>query len=302
MMRSMMDGPQDSGDVTTVYQHADETYEAGFDLGHRFRLFDRRGTFRVSPAGLALGNYLISNLREHEIGGRVLEIGTGSGVIALLLRQLGATSITATDISESAVSTARLNELGNFDDSIIGFQHGDLFPHFESGQPDRFDLVVFNPPGWRAPSDLLKAELDKKQRWLDLEAMFYGDSVVLRFLQQLPEYIAEDGRAIIGLNSLIGIPDIIERSRSTHPPHGGSTVHSRLLERIEFPLLFYTDEWVEVRSSLLAQFEQGRQEYAASYVTRGETIHWFYEITEVTVTGQVPGSATAHGAERSPLP
>jgi release factor glutamine methyltransferase len=260
-----------------------KTYEARFDAGHRFRLLDRPKTFHVSQAGLALGNYLVRNLRESEIAGRILEVGTGSGAIALLLRDLGATSIAVTDISASAVSTARENELENFGDSIIDFWHSDLFPGPRRGPRERFDLIVFNPPGWRAPSDRLKAELDGKQHALDLEAMFYADSVILRFLQHLPEHLADNGRAIIGLNSLIGIADILGRSQSTHWSEGDVAIHPRLLQRIEFPLLFYTDGWLEVRDSLLAQFEQGRDEYAATYATKGDTIHWFYEITEVTV-------------------
>ena len=263
-------------------------YDACFELGHRFRLYDRPGTFRLSQAGIALGDHLVRNLRPSEITGRVLDIGTGSGAIALLLRRMGATSVAATDISASAVATARQNELANFGDAVIDFRHSDLFPSPDNGHRTRFDLIVFNPPGWRTPSDRLKAKLDEKRHSLDLEAMFYGDSVLLRFLEQLPEHLADNGRAIVGLNSLIGIADIIGR--------GGSTLGSRLLERIEFPLFFYTDEWREMRSCLLAQFERGRREYAARYVTRGDTIHWFYEITEVTV----PELATSSPSPRTP--
>lgn len=288
-----------SSDAAAVSKPAGETYDACFDLGHRFRLYDRPGTFRVSQASLALGDHLIHNLRESELAGRILDIGTGSGAIALLLRGMGATSVAATDISASAVSTAKQNELENFGDSIIDFCHGDLFPGSTAGHQELFDLIVFNPPGWRTPSELLKAELDEKHRSLDLEAMFYGDSVLLRFLQQLPEHLSDNGRAIVGLNSLIGIADIIEGSQSTHRPSGGFTIHSRLLERIEFPLFFYTDEWLEVRNSLLAQFERGRQEYAATYVTKGDTIHWFYEITEVTVKELATSSLSSQIDEQS---
>jgi release factor glutamine methyltransferase len=283
----MAESVHDRSDAVTLAAPTCETYEACFDLGHRFRLLDRAGTFRVSQAGLALGNYLVHNLRQSEVSGRILDIGTGSGAIALLLRDLGATSVAATDICASTVSTAEENELGNFSSSIIDFRHSDLFPDSRAGEPRRFDLIVFNPPGWRTPSELLKAQLDSRQSPLALEAMFYGDSVLLRFLQQLPERLADNGRAIVGLNSLIGIADLFRRSRSTHPPAGDRTIDARLLERLELPLLFYTDEWLEVRSSLLAHFEQGREEYAATFVTKGDTLHWFYEITELTVNQPV---------------
>lgn len=280
---------------------ADETYDACFGRGHRFRLFDRPGTFRLSQAGVAFGDHLVDNLRESEINGRILDVGTGSGAIALLLRDLGATSIAATDISASAVTTAARNEIENFGDSLIEFSHNDLFPRGEAGEEKRFDLIVFNPPGWRSPSEPVRAQLNERNRSLDLEAMFYGDSVLLRFLQQLPAHLAENGRAILGLNSLIGIADIFRRSRSTHRPPDGSTIDSRLLERVEFPLLFYTEEWRQVRGSLLAQFERGREEYMAVYVSRGDTIHWFYDITEVTVTPSAASSPLPPADERSPF-
>ena len=264
-------------------QRYPETYDACFGAEHQFRLFDRRGTFRLSSAGLAMGNYLADNLTAQELGGRVLDIGTGSGAIALLLRRMGARSITAVDICASAVATAMENEIENFGNSAINFQHADLFPDAPGSKSEPCDLITFNAPGWRAPSQILKAALKSGARSLDLNAMFYGDRVLLRFLQQLPGHMTENGRAIVGLNSLVGIGDIVNRSRSTHRPKCNSKLNMRLLKRVELPLLFYTKEWLEVRDSLLEFFEQGRDEYSARYVTEGDTIHWFYEITEVTV-------------------
>src|SRR3954463_10175510 len=104
----MAEQAREGSDVADLLDPA-TTYEASFDLAHRFRLLDRPGTFRVSQAGLALGNHLVHNLRENEVSGRILDIGTGSGAIALLRRDMGAPSVAATDISASTVSTAREN-------------------------------------------------------------------------------------------------------------------------------------------------------------------------------------------------
>ncbi|MEU0544250.1 class I SAM-dependent methyltransferase [Nocardia sp. NPDC005978] len=279
----MLENRSDGADSATVVEVPPTGYEAVFDGGHRFRLLDRPGTFRLSRAGLALGNHLRANLRPAEIGGRILEVGTGSGAIALLLRDMGATSIAATDICAAAVESARQHEVANFGDSIIDFEHCDLFPRNDSGENERFDLIVFNPPGWRTPPGLAESGLAELDGTLNLDAMFYGDSVVLRFLQQLPDHLTENGRAVIGLNSLIGIADIADRAASAHRARTGSAIHSRVLESCEFPLMFYTEEWARVREFLLTEFERGRREYAATYVTKGDTIHWFYEITEVTV-------------------
>ncbi|MGL5857548.1 MAG: methyltransferase [Angustibacter sp.] len=277
----MIDASVVGGDVQV--DTSSDTYDAVFDLGHRLRLFDQPGTFRLSPAGLALGDYLVNNLGEKEICGRVLEIGTGSGAIALLLRRLGVTNLAATDISRLAVLTALRNELANFNNSMINFSHSDLFPAPHTRAPGRFDLVVFNPPGWRAPSKILKAALDGKDGSLNVNAMFHGDSVLLRFIQQLPRHLARNGRAIVGFNSLVGISDIIKRVQEKARAEGGHAVHFRLLERVEFPLFFYADEWVEKRALLLEEFERGRHDYSATYIAKDEAIHWFFEITELTL-------------------
>lgn len=285
-------------ETLTVTEPAKDTYEVQFGRGgHRFRLFDRPGTFRVSPAGLALGDWLANNLGAEEVNGRILDTGTGSGVIALLVRGMGATQVVATDISESAVSTAQDNELENFGDTSIDFRHCDLFAFGREGdQRQRFDLITFNPPGWRAPSAALREELDRHRCHLDLEAMFFGDVVMLRFLRQLPDFLAPSGRAIVGLNSLVGITDIIERSRSTDFRGDGPALQFRLLERIELPLLFYTDAWRDARGALLREFEAGREAYKADFLNAGDTINWFYEITEVTVERPLPAQHAVQSA------
>jgi release factor glutamine methyltransferase len=298
----MAEEPPSETDAATASERLDNKYQAHFEDGHCFNLYDRPGTFHVSPAGLALGNYLIRNLREDDIAGSVLDVGTGSGAIAFVLRNLGASSIAATDICASAVKTAEDNELANFSDSVIDFRHCDLFPDPELMQHKGYDLVVFNPPGWRAPSEALKKELSANGHTLDLKAMFYGDKIILRFLQRLPMYLAENGRAIVGFNSLVGIEDVIERARSTSGTRAGYELRTRLLQRIELPLMFYTDEWRAVGDSLLDQFERGRREYAATYMTRGDTIYWYYDITEATIeatTDPARPSPVAEGASKA---
>jgi release factor glutamine methyltransferase len=269
-------------------RHRDESYEIDFTTGHRFCLIDTPGTFRVSQAGVALGNHLAEHLSTEELGGRILEVGTGSGAIALLLRGLGATSVVATDISGAAVSTARQNELHNYSNSDIDFVECDLFPADASAGGARFDLVVFNPPGWRTPPSSLMQNPDDPLHDLDLRTMFYGDAVLLRFLQLLPQHLAEGGRALVGINSLIGIDDVLERSQVDRG--SPEVVASELRERHEFPLMFYTDEWRDASTSLLTEFMKGKEEYAATYVTRGGIMYWYYDITEFTVRGSAVDS------------
>lgn len=102
---------------------------------------------------------LIKILDEQDLTGRFLDIGTGSGALALLLRSLGATEIAASDLMPESVALAARNELLNFSDASITFSQSDLF----SGLPrsgSRFGTIIFNRPGWRTPSDEFLRQLE----------------------------------------------------------------------------------------------------------------------------------------------
>lgn len=75
------------------------------------------------------------------VGSDVLDIGTGSGAVALAASRAGAASVTAVDLSRRSVLTARLNCL--LHGAPVSVHRGDLFGPV--GQR-RFDLVLANPP------------------------------------------------------------------------------------------------------------------------------------------------------------
>ncbi|WP_411104922.1 HemK2/MTQ2 family protein methyltransferase [Streptomyces sp. cmx-4-9] len=72
-------------------------------------------------------------------GADVLEIGTGTGALALQAARRGA-RVTAVDVSWRAVASARLNALRH--GVPLRLVHGD----FASAVTGRFDLIVSNPP------------------------------------------------------------------------------------------------------------------------------------------------------------
>jgi release factor glutamine methyltransferase len=80
----------------------------------------------------------------------VLDIGTGSGALALAAARAGAASVTAVDLSVRSVVATWLNSrLRGFGVSV---RRGDLFAPV-AGR--RFDLVVANPPYVPAETDVL---------------------------------------------------------------------------------------------------------------------------------------------------
>jgi ribosomal protein L11 methyltransferase len=71
----------------------------------------------------------------------VLDLGTGSGVLALTARLLGARKIVATDFDPDAVRTARQNEALNFPTPLIRWRRADVKKLRATA---RYDLVLAN--------------------------------------------------------------------------------------------------------------------------------------------------------------
>ena len=77
-------------------------------------------------------------------GAKVLDLGTGSGCIALSLIDEADISVTATDLSAAALEVARENAAALGYTDRLDLRCGDLF---EALAPDeRFDLILSNPP------------------------------------------------------------------------------------------------------------------------------------------------------------
>ncbi len=84
-------------------------------------------------------------------GERVLDIGTGTGLLALMAAQLGAASVTAVELDRDAFEEARTNFRASPWADRLHAVHGDIRDHApEEGR--RFDLVISNPPFFQAHS------------------------------------------------------------------------------------------------------------------------------------------------------
>ncbi|MBP5686721.1 MAG: 50S ribosomal protein L11 methyltransferase, partial [Clostridia bacterium] len=94
---------------------------------------DNRKVISLDP-GAAFGTgahattYLCLKMLEDIVNGnsRVLDIGTGSGILAIASCLLGAQSAVGVDIDELAVKTAKGNAAANGVDGLTGFFVGDL--------------------------------------------------------------------------------------------------------------------------------------------------------------------------------
>jgi release factor glutamine methyltransferase len=110
---------------------------------------------------------------------KILDIGTGSGAIAIALaKEIHDSSIVATDISLAALDVARRNACSLGVQNQIDFRQGDLLEPVE----DIFDIIVSNPPyiGAREYEELPNGVRSFEPR----EALFAGESG-LEFYEKL---------------------------------------------------------------------------------------------------------------------
>ena len=123
---------------------------------------------------------------------RVLDIGTGSGCIALAISQdLENANVLGIDISTDALTLAKENAMLN--DTAVTFREVDILtalPHIE----ERFDLVVSNPP-YIAPAekDQLQTEVSQYDPALALFDEEDGLSFYRRFAEILPDLLVPGG-------------------------------------------------------------------------------------------------------------
>ncbi|MBP3619684.1 MAG: peptide chain release factor N(5)-glutamine methyltransferase [Clostridia bacterium] len=108
----------------------------------------------------------------------VLDLGTGSGAIAISVAKNSDASVTAVDISKSALATAQSNAKKN--DVQIEFLHSNLFEDLKRKR--KFDIIVSNPP--YIPSAEI-ATLDKNVRECDPVLALDGGQDGLDFYREI---------------------------------------------------------------------------------------------------------------------
>ena len=132
---------------------------------------------------------------------RLLELGTGSGVIATSLAlQQPEWEIVATDISEPALTVAQKNAETHACTEQIKFLSGDLFEPIEAINTNgntRFDWIVCNPPYVKnTERDTLSPDVRDYEPEI---ALFAGDDglvVIRRLIAEAPKHLAPGGKLI----------------------------------------------------------------------------------------------------------
>jgi precorrin-6B methylase 2 len=140
-------------------------------------------------------------LTQTSPGQRVLDLGTGTGVIAICLARMGR-SVTAADISGAALRAARRNAERNG----VTFEtcRSDLLAEV----PGRFDVIAFNPPyNFRpdtfatniAKNVVRRVPVVRRSSGLAMPrpVLRFHQELIERLLQQAPDHLVAGGRIIL---------------------------------------------------------------------------------------------------------
>lgn len=137
------------------------------------------GVFPPAPMSRLLGEAVSAEVGASD---RVLDMGTGSGVNAILAAQQGA-EVLAVDINPAAVEAAAANVERCGVANRVEVRAGDLF----DGLHDRFDVVVYDPPfRWFPPIDMLERAFTDS-----------GYETLERFFAQVSDHLAPGGRVLM---------------------------------------------------------------------------------------------------------
>lgn len=173
--------------------------------------------------------------------GSFLEVGCGTGIIAVSAALAGCDRVTALDISEQAVRNTGMNAARHGVADRVKVLHSDLFDGLAGGDGadglaggERFDTVYWHSNFVLAPS-AYRYETMHERAYVDP-----GYRAHRRFLAEAPSYLAEGGRVLLhfsdrgDLASLHAIAEECGRElrvlRGRSDREGGDAVEHTLFE------------------------------------------------------------------------
>lgn len=151
---------------------------------------------------------------------RVLDVGTGSGVIAVVVAmELPESSVVATDISEAALAVAQENARRHGVLSRIEFRCGNLLNVLQSGET--FDAVLANLP--YIPTGeftSLEPEVARYEPRMALDGGEDGLTLIRRLVDRVPDALRPGGWLAleVGAGQAEAVAEQIRRTEAFEPP------------------------------------------------------------------------------------
>jgi len=136
-------------------------------------------------------------------GDSVLDLGTGSGILAVLAAKV-ADSVVAVDLNPFAIRCALQNTILNGIKGNISFLQSDLFRALHANA--KFDLILFNAP-------YLPSEKGEDSTWIGRSwaGGTSGREVVDRFIAEVPSFLKPSGRVQLMQSTLTGVEETLSK-------------------------------------------------------------------------------------------
>jgi release factor glutamine methyltransferase len=132
---------------------------------------------------------------------RVLEIGTGTGIIAIITSKI-TENVIAVDINKYAIECARKNS--HINQSNIDLRLGDLFDPVKG---KKFDIILFNTP-YLPTNEEERIDDELEAAW---DGGPDGRAVINRFIGEVSDYLSPCGRVQLVQSSLSNVEETIGR-------------------------------------------------------------------------------------------
>lgn len=135
---------------------------------------------------------------------RIIDVGTGSGCIAITLaKQIENCKIAAIDVSEAALAVAQTNlESHDVGDCVKLFQ-GDLFDALPAGSKP-VHLIVSNPPYiGNLEIDTVDEQVKQHEPAIALFSGDHGTEIIQRLVDQAPSYLLPGGSLIFETSPIV---------------------------------------------------------------------------------------------------
>lgn len=141
----------------------------------------------ITPMSQLLGEAVVAEVQP---GDRVLDMGTGCGVNAILAARAGG-DVLAVDINPEAVTATVENAARNGVTQQVEARVSDVFDAVDRERDGPFDVIIFDPPfRWFEPRDLLEAATADP-----------GYRALTCFVREVRSYQSEGGRVLLFFGS-----------------------------------------------------------------------------------------------------